>query len=90
MMEIVGWLAASLVFASFFMRSLKNLRTVAIFSNLCFMSYALLGIEQGVFERVVPIFVLHTALLPLNIHRLRQVVATDRASQIQVPEACNE
>jgi CRP/FNR family transcriptional regulator, cyclic AMP receptor protein len=62
-----------LVFSSFFMKTMIPLRIVAITSNVAFISYALLGLNYGIFGRVYPILVLHSALLPLNIVRLRQI-----------------
>src|SRR6266545_6723088 len=70
---IAAWLAALLVFSSFFMKTMIPLRVVAITSNVAFISYALLGLRYGIFGRVYPILVLHLALLPLNVVRLRQV-----------------
>src|SRR5438093_9781954 len=70
---IAGWVAAVLVFSSFFMKTMIPLRIVAIASNVAFVSYALLGLEYGVFGRVYPILVLHSCLLPLNMRRLRQL-----------------
>jgi CRP/FNR family transcriptional regulator, cyclic AMP receptor protein len=69
----VAWLAALLVFASFFMKTMTPLRVVAISSNVAFIGYALLGIRYGIFDRVYPILVLHSALLPLNVVRLLQI-----------------
>jgi CRP/FNR family transcriptional regulator, cyclic AMP receptor protein len=77
-MQLVAWVAAALVFASFFMKTIVPLRTLAIASNVVFIGYALVGLHYGVFDKVLPIFVLHAALLPLNILRLRQVKATIR------------
>jgi hypothetical protein len=68
-----AWIAAGLVFTSFFMKTMMPLRIVAIVSNLAFISYALLGLDYGVFGRVYPILVLHSCLLPLNLLRLRQL-----------------
>jgi len=68
-----AWLAALLVFASFFMKTMIPLRVVAIGSNVAFISYALLGLRYGVFGRVYPILVLHSCLLPLNVVRLSQI-----------------
>jgi CRP/FNR family transcriptional regulator, cyclic AMP receptor protein len=68
-----AWLAALLVFTSFFMKTMVPLRVVAIASNVAFITYALLGIHYGVFGRVYPILVLHSCLLPLNLVRLRQL-----------------
>ncbi len=75
---IAGWLSAVLVFSSFFMKTMVPLRAVAICSNVSFITYALLGLKYGVFGRVYPILVLHTALLPLNVIRLRQLRALIR------------
>jgi len=49
------------------------LRMVAIIGNVVFISYALLGLYYGIFEKVYPIFVLHLLLLPLNIIRVYQI-----------------
>lgn len=80
-MQVVAWLAAGLVFASFFMKTIVPLRTVAIASNIAFIGYALMGLHFGVFDKVLPILVLHVALLPLNIARLREVRRSIRAVQ---------
>jgi CRP/FNR family cyclic AMP-dependent transcriptional regulator len=76
---IAGWVSAVLVFSSFFMKTMVPLRTVAICSNASFITYALLGLKYGVFGRVYPILVLHAALLPLNLVRLRQQKGLIRA-----------
>lgn len=76
LMQSVAWFAAGLVFLSFFMKTIVPLRTIAIGSNVVFIVYALLGIYYDVFDKVLPILVLHLALLPLNLHRLQQVKAT--------------
>jgi CRP/FNR family transcriptional regulator, cyclic AMP receptor protein len=70
---MAAWVAALLVFSTFFMKTMIPLRVVAITSNVAFIGYALLGLEYGIFGRVYPILVLHTALLPLNVIRLRQI-----------------
>jgi CRP/FNR family cyclic AMP-dependent transcriptional regulator len=75
---VAAWVAASLVFSSFFMKTMIPLRIAAIVSNLAFISYALLGLVYGVFGRVYPILVLHSCLLPLNVlrlHQLRRLIA---------------
>jgi CRP-like cAMP-binding protein len=68
-----AWLAAALVFASFFMRTMIPLRLVALASNVAFIAYGLLGLHYGVFGRVYPILVLHSCLLPLNVVRVTQL-----------------
>ena len=70
---IAAWVAGLLVFSSFFMKTMIPLRVVAIASNVAFISYALLGLKYGIFGRVYPILVLHSALLPLNVVRLREM-----------------
>lgn len=72
-MQSVAWLASFLVLLSFFMKTIVRLRTIAIASNIVFIGYALLGIYYGIFDKVLPILVLHVALLPLNLVRLREV-----------------
>jgi CRP/FNR family cyclic AMP-dependent transcriptional regulator len=72
-------LSAVLVFSSFFMKTIVPLRMVAICSNVAFITYALLGLNYGVFGRVYPILVLHASLLPLNLVRLRQLKALQGA-----------
>jgi CRP/FNR family cyclic AMP-dependent transcriptional regulator len=72
-MLTAAWVAALLVFSSFFMKTMVPLRVVAIISNVAFIAYALLGLKYGIFGRVYPILVLHSSLLPLNIVRLRQI-----------------
>ena len=85
---VAGWVAALLVFSSFFMKTMVPLRWIAMASNLAFIAYALLGLRYGVFGRVYPILVLHSALLPLNVLRLRQIKtlidAVDRAGNSEV------
>jgi CRP/FNR family cyclic AMP-dependent transcriptional regulator len=70
---IAAWVAALFVFSSFFMKTMIPLRLVAITSNVAFINYALLGLKYGIFGRLYPILVLHSALLPLNVVRLRQI-----------------
>jgi len=59
----IGFLASALVLAAFGMKDMVNLRIVAICRNFAFIAYALL-------LHLLPILVLHVALLPLNGWRL--------------------
>ena len=43
-MQLLAWIASSLVFASFFMKTIMPLRAVAIASNVVFIGYALFGL----------------------------------------------
>jgi len=85
-MQIVAWVAAGLVFLSFFMKTIVPLRTLAIVGNVAFIGYALMGIHFGIFDKVLPILVLHIMLLPLNVMRLRQVKNTIRSVQAMTRE----
>lgn len=76
-----AWVAAALVFSSFFMQTMIPLRLMAIVSNVAFIGYGLLGLVYGVFGRVYPILVLHSCLLPLNLVRLRQLRRLNAAVQ---------
>ena len=63
---LVGYVAAALVFATFFMRTAINLRMVAIASNVAFIVYSMLA-------GVLPTLILHGLLLPLNMLRLHEM-----------------
>lgn len=62
MVEITGYVASALVLATFWMRTMIPLRLVALGSNIAFITYGIVG-------GLVPIWVLHSILLPLNIYR---------------------
>lgn len=85
-MQLVAWIAAGLVFASFFMKTIVPLRTLAIASNVVFIAYALMGIHFGIFDKVLPILLLHLALLPLNVMRLREIRRTIHSIQTMTRE----
>lgn len=61
--DSLGYLASVLVFLTFYMRGMVALRVIALCSNFAFLSYA------GVLH-LVPILLLHGALIPVNIRRL--------------------
>ena len=61
--DALGYLAASLVLATFCAKSMVTLRLLAIASNAAFITYAL---ATGLY----PIVVLHTVMLPLNFAAL--------------------
>jgi hypothetical protein len=70
--DLLGYVAAGLVLATFSVRSIAVLRSVAIASNVMFMVYA------GAAD-LAPVFVLHAALLPLNLWRLHEARRAARA-----------
>jgi hypothetical protein len=63
---IIGFVAAGLVVATLSMRTMVPLRIVGIASNVAFAAYGLLFGS-------LPTLVLHSILLPLNIHRLHEM-----------------
>ncbi|MEM9765131.1 MAG: hypothetical protein AAF968_21955 [Pseudomonadota bacterium] len=61
--DLVGFAAGGLVLLSFSMTSMLPLRLLAIGSNLAFIAYALMA-------GLLPVFLLHALLLPINLRRL--------------------
>ena len=72
----LGYLAAMLVFCSFYARTIIVLRLVAITSNMAFIGYA---VAKGLY----PVLVLHVVLLPLNCVRLAQLRAVIKRSAVE-------
>jgi CRP/FNR family transcriptional regulator, cyclic AMP receptor protein len=60
--EITGYVASALVLVTFWMRTMIPLRLVALGSNIAFITYGIVG-------GLVPIWVLHSILLPVNLYR---------------------
>jgi hypothetical protein len=58
-----GYIASSLVFLTFYMKDMVPLRVAALCSNVAFLIYA------GTLH-LAPIFILHSALIPINARRL--------------------
>jgi len=69
---ISGYVASALVLFTFVAKDMRLLRTLAIFSNLAFITY-------GTIEWLPPVLFLHLVLLPLNIARLREAVRAPQA-----------
>ena len=67
----LGYVAAMLVFCSFYARTIVALRLVAITSNMAFIGYA---VAKGLY----PVLILHIVLLPLNCVRLVQLHAKSK------------
>ena len=65
--EIAGYVAAVLVFLTFYTKTMIPLRLIGISSNCAFIAYGYLG---GLY----PVLILHLILLPLNALRLREMV----------------
>jgi hypothetical protein len=62
----IGFLAAGLVVTAFCMKDILHLRIVAVASNVAFLAY---GVALG----LMPVWLLHLVLLPVNLVRLWQV-----------------
>ena len=65
--EISGYVAAGLVFMTFYMKTMVPLRIIGICSNCAFITYGYLG-------ALYPVLILHLILLPLNGLRLREML----------------
>jgi hypothetical protein len=61
--DLIGFLAAGCVIATFSMRSMLHLRLAGIMSNIAFIVY-------GLQLELLPIWGLHLTLLPINLYRL--------------------
>jgi hypothetical protein len=65
--DVAGYVAAVLVFLTFYMKTMIPLRVVGICSNCIFIVYAYFG-------TLYPVLILHLILLPLNLLRLREML----------------
>ncbi len=70
MIDLIGYVASSLVFATFYVKGILTLRLIAICSNITFILYAF-GCH------LYPIFILHSLLLPLNLYRILELVRSE-------------
>lgn len=75
LVDILGYIAAVLVFASFAMRTMVPLRLVGIASNVFFIAY-------GYAQDAIPVLILHCVLLPLNVFRLQQMLSLVRQVEV--------
>lgn len=66
-LDLTGYLAALLMFSTFYMKKMIPLRAVGIASNVVFIVFA-------TSTRTYPILILHACLLPLNISRMVQMI----------------
>lgn len=58
--DALGWTAAALMVATFSCREARHLRPLAVATNLAFIGY-------GLTAALLPVLVLHAALLPINL-----------------------
>jgi hypothetical protein len=64
--DAFGYLAGVLVLCTFSVTSMRMLRCLATASNVLFILYASI-------TGLIPILILHSLLLPMNIYRLIQI-----------------
>jgi len=76
--ELAGYLASALVLAAFSARSMAALRTIAIASNLAFITY-------GYAASLNPVLLLHLVLLPTNVYRLTQALRAGQEAACSAP-----
>jgi hypothetical protein len=62
-LDFVGYVACGLVLLTFYMKDMVGLRIAALCSNVAFLIY---GVGLG----LVPVMLLHAALIPMNAWRL--------------------
>jgi hypothetical protein len=60
--DTFGYIAALLVLLAFYMRAMVPLRAIALCSNAAFLAYGI-GLD------LLPVIVLHAALMPINAWR---------------------
>lgn len=63
--ETLGWAAALLTLLTFISADMRRLRLLALAANAAFIAY-------GSMAHVLPVMVLHLALVPVNLWRLNQ------------------
>lgn len=71
--DLIGYLAALLMFSTFYMKKMIPLRAVGASANFVFVIYTLCSyfyLQRGIW----PLFILHLALFPLNIARMMQMI----------------
>jgi len=71
----VGYLASVLVLLTFCMGTMVRLRTIAVCSNVAFVTY-------GLSAQVYPVVALHVILLPLNLVLLARMVSVLREAKL--------
>jgi len=76
--DLLGCVAAAAVLATFSLREMRALRSMAIVNNLLFAAYAY-------FAGPGPVLLLHMLLLSLNAVRFYQTVQRDRGRRVLAP-----
>jgi hypothetical protein len=63
--QFLGWLAAALTLVTFICRDMCRPRLLALAANAAFIGY-------GAATQLLPVLMLHLALVPVNLWRLNQ------------------
>jgi uncharacterized delta-60 repeat protein len=79
--DLLGWMAAALMVATFACTQATRLRPLAVATNLAFIGY---GAAAG----LLPVLVLHLVLLPVNLWRWAQAVALSRQEVRRAANCC--
>jgi hypothetical protein len=66
--DVFGYAASALTLATFAQRAMLPMRILALAANICFIRYGAMGVY-------LPVLSLHLVLLPINVVRLRTLVA---------------
>jgi CRP/FNR family cyclic AMP-dependent transcriptional regulator len=87
--SLLGFLGVGLSLASFVMKRMLPLRTVALAANVVFIAFALAQhFERGI-ELTVPLpgLILNSILLPLNVRRIGEIRRVSREAARATPDA---
>ena len=78
--QALGWAAALLTLLTFFSIDMRRLRLLALAANAAFIAY-------GTAAELLPVLVLHLALVPVNLWRLNQAFRRGARTQpaLQAP-----
>lgn len=71
--ELFGYIAAILMFSTFYMKKMIPLRAIGASANLMFVIFTLSSYFY-LNKAIWPLFILHAALFPLNIFRMVQMI----------------
>jgi CRP/FNR family transcriptional regulator, cyclic AMP receptor protein len=80
LIDIAGYLAAGLVLATFCTSSMGRLRSIALASNVAFITY-------GYLANLTPVLILHAILLPVNAYRLGQLYWSELSTKVRARQA---
>ena len=74
MTSYIGYFASALVLCTFLTKTMMPLRSIALGSNVAFITYAAL-------LHLYPVLILHCVLLPVNAWRLREILQLSKSVQ---------